>query len=328
MTSAERMDNVSVNETQNQATDNLEATGQTEIKSCYSKYLNYSNKANLSQKFTEADKKCLRNEFPRVNFDKCLVVTDKNVYSIELKDKPHILFLNMASMSLWNACDDFCKTFNLNLPDCVEFAGDIFLRKKKIEQALLTYNMARIPPIKTALKLAMFNEVNALRQITSMALRIPFILESKHPMNPLIQILIKSATERHVKSDVILKSLRNKSLMKHDNTGRSCSDYSYENEEIIYDIQMSNSAQFHLSNLLFLTLCEKTVRDKDYMPLWNFIVTNNKYHTSLSSIILSQSGLYSTAILLAMHRGACLDVFSCLVSASDHVIGELFHSLA
>lgn len=40
----------------------------------------------------------------------------------------------------------------------------------------------------------------------------------------------------------------------------------------------------------------------------------------MSSIILSQSGLYSTAVLLAMHRGSCLDVFSCLVSASDHVI--------
>ncbi len=279
MTSAERLDNLSVNENQNPAADNLDASGQVEIKSSYSKYLDYSNKANLAQKFTDADKKCLRNEFPRVNYDKCLVVTDRNVYCIELKDRPHITFLNLASSSLWNACDDFCKTFNLNLNECVEFAGDIFLRKKKIEQALLTYNMARIPPIKTALKLAMFNEVNALRQITSMALRIPFILESKYPMNPLIQMLIKTANERHVKSDGISKTLKTKNSSKHDNTGRPCSDYSYESEEIIYDIQMSNSAQFHLSNLLFLCMCEKTVRDKNYMPLWNFIVTNNKYHT-------------------------------------------------
>ena len=73
-----------------------------------------------------------------------------------------------------------------------------------------------------------------------------------------------------------------------------------------------------------LELCERRVKDKNLMPLWNFIVTNTKYHTSLSSIILSQSGLYSTAVLLAMHRGACLDVFSCLVSTADHVLGE-FH---
>lgn len=170
----------------------------------------------------------------------------------------------------------------------------------------------------------MFNEVNALRQITSMALRIPYILESKHPINPIMNKLIQTAKERHIKSDVITKNLRNKHSTKHENTGKLCSDYSYESEEISYDIQMSNSAQFHLSNLLFLTLCEKTVRDKNYMPLWNFIVTNTKYHTSLSSIILSQSGLYSAAVLLAIHRGACLDVFSCLISASDHAIGEDF----
>lgn len=208
------------------------------------------------------------------------------------------------------------------MAECVEFAGDIFLKRKRIEQALLTYNIARVPPIKTSLKLAMFNEVNALKQISSMALRISYVLDSKYPMNPLIQELIKTASLRHVKYDVILKSLRNKSSLKPENSGKLCSDFTYDSEDVTYDIQMSNSAQFHLSNLLFLTLCEKCVRDKNYMPLWNFITINNKYHTSLSSIILSQSGLYSTAILLAKHRGACLDVFSCLVSASDHVIGN------
>jgi hypothetical protein len=120
---------------------------------------------------------------------------------------------------------------------------------------------------------------------------------------------------------VITKALRDQHSRKPINSERMISDFSYESSEN-FDIQMSNSAQFHLSNLLFLTLCERAVKDKNLMPLWNFIVTNTKYHTSLSSIILSQSGLYSSAILLAMHRGACLDVFSCLVSMADHVMGE------
>lgn len=49
-------------------------------------------------------------------------------------------------------------------------------------------------------------------------------------------------------------------------------------------------------------------------------MTNSKFHTSLSSVVLSQSGLYSTAVLVAMIRGACLDVFSCLVGAVEQVL--------
>lgn len=59
----------------------------------------------------------------------------------------------------------------------------------------------------------------------------------------------------------------------------------------------------------------------------NFIATNSKFHTSLACVVLSQSGLYSTAILLAMMRGACLDVFSCLVGATDQVLGKKFVKL-
>ena len=117
-----------------------------EIKSTYSKYLNLQKNGN-APKFTENDKKVLRNQFPSVAFNKCLVVTDKNVYSIELKDKPHIMFLSLANASQWGLCDDFCKTFNLNLSECVEFAGDVFLKMKRIEQALLTYNIARVKMI-------------------------------------------------------------------------------------------------------------------------------------------------------------------------------------
>lgn len=316
MTSIERENNVDVN------AESLNSH-EVEMKSTYSKYLNYNSKMKKkSSKFDDVyDCKVLKTEFPKVIFEKCLIVTSKGVYCVELKEKPHIIFLNLASTSSWALCDDFCKTFNLNMTECVEFSGDILLRKKKIEQALLTYNIARIPPIKTALKLAMFNETLALRQISSMALKISFILESKHPMSHLIYELLKDVNERHERSDVIIKLLRDKDSTKPIISEKIISDFVYNSADN-YEVQMSNSAQFHLSNLLFLTLCERCVKDKNMMPLWNFIVMNTKYHTSLSSIILSQSGLYSSAILLALHRGSCLDVFSCLVSMADHVFGK------
>lgn len=305
---------------------NLSDNGhEVDIKSTYSKYLSHQSKVKGANKFDDNDRKVLKSEFPKVMFDKCLIMTTRGVYSIEMSDKPHVLFLSLAASSSWGLCDDFCKTFNLNMTECVEFSGDIMLKKKKIEQALLIYNIARIPPIKTALKLAMFNETPALRQIAAMALKISFMLESKHPMSPLIDYLLRHVKERHERSDVIIKMLRDKDSKKPENSGKTISDFSYSATDNNFEVQMSNSAQFHLSNLLFLTLCERCVKDKNLMPLWNFIVTNTKYHTSLSSIILSQSGLYSTAVLLAMHRGACLDVFSCLVSTADHVLGKLNH---
>lgn len=66
---------------------NNEATGEgnADVKSTYSKYINLHNKLNLNPKFDDTDRKVLRNEFPKVIFDRCLVVTDKNVYSIELR---------------------------------------------------------------------------------------------------------------------------------------------------------------------------------------------------------------------------------------------------
>lgn len=79
---------------------------------------------------------------------------------------------------------------------------------------------------------------------------------------------------------------------------------------------------FHLSNLLFLTLCEKTLSEKNYFPLWSFVQVNQRFHTTLASTILSQGGLYSTAVLLAKVRGAGLDVFMALVKAVKQEIGE------
>lgn len=302
-----------------------EAQHEIEVKSTYSKYLSYQSKLKNESRFDENDRKVLKTEFPRVDYEKCLIATSRGVYCVEFRDKPHATFLSLAASSQWTLCDDFCKTFNLNMAECVEFSGDIMLRKKKIEQALLTYNIARIPPIKTALKLAMFSETNALRQISAMALKISFVLESRHPLNSMIREILKDSHKRHEKFDVVVRNLHDRDSKEHINESKIISDFCYDNENN-FEIQMSNSAQFHLSNLLFLTLCERSVKDKNLMPLWNFVVSNTRYHTSLSSIILSQSGLYSTAVLLAMHRGACLDVFSCLISTADHVLGEFDRS--
>lgn len=51
-------------------------------------------------------------------------------------------------------------------------------------------------------------------------------------------------------------------------SGIPCSDFSYQKDEIGNDLQLSNSSQFHLSNLLLLTLAERTIREKQFMPLW------------------------------------------------------------
>lgn len=105
------------------------------------------------------------------------------------------------------------------------------------------------------------------------------------------------------------------------NSGIRCSDFSYSSNDINSELQLSTSATYHLSNLMFLSLCERCEQDHNYIPLWNFIFTNNKYHCSLSSIILVQSGLYSSAILFSMTRGAFLDVFCCLIGAADSIPG-------
>lgn len=52
----------------------------------------------------------------------------------------------------------------------------------------------------------------------------------------------------------------------------------------------------------------------------NFLVTNGKYHTNMTSIVLCQSGLFSAALLLAKIRGVCIDTFLALNS----VVGQEF----
>lgn len=112
----------------------------------------------------------------------------------------------MAKDGQWNLCEEFCKAFNIHYENCVEYAGDVFLKSKKTTQALLAYNKARvfclfspflsprsflviskqIPPVKTALKLAMHSENGALMQLCAMALKNVYILKSTYPASSLI----------------------------------------------------------------------------------------------------------------------------------------------
>lgn len=52
------------------------------------------------------------------------------------------------------------------------------------------------------------------------------------------------------------------------NEGLPSSDYTYGVDEPMSQLQMSASSQFHLANLLLITLAEKAVNDKNYIPLW------------------------------------------------------------
>lgn len=55
----------------------------------------------------------------------------------------------------------------------------------------------------------------------------------------------------------------------------------------------------------------------------NFLVVNKRYHTNMSSIVLAQSGLYSSTIVLALNRGAHMDAFCALVGVTNQEFGRL-----
>ncbi|XP_065095854.1 uncharacterized protein ca [Ochlerotatus camptorhynchus] len=281
-------------------------------KSTVSNYLKMQRNLRMDKKLETHESQVMVGEFPRVDFDRALIITDKNLYSIELNDTARNLFLKLAHKSLWAACEDFCTTFGLPLATCVEYAGDVLLKRRKITEALMTYNVARLSPMKTALKLASVNENGALMKLCSMALRNSHIINSQFVMHDVMRLLVDEAHLGNVVYDSLM-NLNAKVSLKPINAGAQCSDFSYENDDVSWDVQISTTAQFHLSNLMLLTLCERCVQDKNYIPLWNFIVTNSKYHTSLACIILAHGKLYSSVVLLAMVRGTCLDVFSCLI---------------
>lgn len=123
---------------------NSTKTGSETIISNYFNLKNDLKKPMFSTNFISADANVLQNKFPAVNFEQCFVITDKNVYSLELVEPPHIIFLKLVDQAAWSICEEFCNIFNLSLPQCIEFAGDVLLRKKKVTKALLTYNVARV----------------------------------------------------------------------------------------------------------------------------------------------------------------------------------------
>lgn len=122
----------------------------------------------------------------------------------------------------------------------------------------------QIPPVKTALKLAMFGQNNALMHLCAMALKLVYVLKSLNPKNNTIKYVDPSVgSTRPTSKQTNLTKLKNEL-----NSGIPCSDFSYDTDETPGDLQMSNSSQFHLSNLLLLTLSEKTIKDKHLIPLW------------------------------------------------------------
>lgn len=210
------------------------------------------------------DKSVLEHIFPTIPLDQCLVVTDRSLYMIEFKNVPHIVFLNLVKSNQWKACEEFCKVFNLDYNQCIEYAGDVLLRKNKTTQALVTYNVSKIPAVKTALKLAMFGQNSALMHLCAMALKIVYILKSIYPKNHTINYVAKDIEQIRDSG----RAPNSKKFKEEQNCGILCSDFSYEKDETPADLQMSNSSQFHLSNLLLLTLTEKAIKDKQLMPLW------------------------------------------------------------
>ncbi|XP_050340209.1 uncharacterized protein LOC126766471 isoform X2 [Bactrocera neohumeralis] len=284
-------------------------------------YVQFYEHADVKEEYSLRQMEIMKHEFPKINYDPCYVVTNKNVYYIQLKKEPFAIFLDSALAGEWKQCREFCNTFDLTYEACIEFAGDYLLRRKRVTQALVTYNSARIKPIRTALKLAMFGQTCALMHLCAMALKTTYLLKSRYFSSPIIKTLLKDITYRHsedVRIILPLTAAKNSDVLI--NEGISASDYNYGLDDSLSNLQMSPSSQFHLANLLLISLAERAVNDKNYLPLWNFLVTNTKYHTNMTSIVLCQSGLFSSALVLAKTRGVCIDTFLALTS----VVGQEF----
>lgn len=189
--------------------------------------------------------------------------------------------MDAALAEEWQQCREFCNTFDLNYEVCVEFAGDYLLRQGKVTQAIRAYNTVRMKPIRTALKLAMYGHSSAMMNLCAMALKMTYILNSKYLVHPIIRSLLPDITYRH--SEDVRKqldgnddgddSLTDDKRTEQSNSGIPCSDFLYNSEDGILQTgagQLSPSSQFHLANLLLISLAEKAVMDKNYIPLWYF----------------------------------------------------------
>lgn len=57
----------------------------------------------------------------------------------------------------------------------------------------------------------------------------------------------------------------------------------------------------------------------------NFLIVNKRYHTNMSSIVLAQSGLYSSTVVLALNRGAHLDALVALCGVTNQEFGKRYN---
>lgn len=201
----------------------------TKYRSAFDRYLKVQNsllESNDTGPMREAStsesvlEQVMNAKFPKIHFDNVIIVTDENVYSIKFNGKPHEKFVEMVENSDWDACEQFCRTFNVPLPQCIEFAGDIFLKNKKTTKAILTYGKGKVRAtisstapcfhahiyllssqisiMKTALKLALYNEVKALMHLCGMVLRSSYIINSKFLMSSKMNFLVDSANLRNL----------------------------------------------------------------------------------------------------------------------------------
>lgn len=59
-------------------------------------------------------------------------------------DEPRQILINIAKEQQWSICEQFCKIFNISFVQCLEYAGDDFLKKKNVRHALQCYNIAKV----------------------------------------------------------------------------------------------------------------------------------------------------------------------------------------
>lgn len=112
----------------------------------------------------------------------------------------------------------------------------------------------------------MYGHTYALMQLSAMALKSTYLLRSRYLGHPLLKGILEDITYRH--SEDVRVILPAKVEQEDVISGADCSDYHYGVDESISALQMSPSSQFHLANLLLITMAEKAVNDKNYIPLW------------------------------------------------------------
>lgn len=291
----------------------------------YNRYANEMKNIKAKQASDEVlygmgDEHILEYTFPMIQLEACLVVTSRSVLMIELNNEPHVIFLNLVHNAEWEKCEQFCKVFGLDYNRCMEYGGDALLRRNFTEQALQAYELGQVLPIKIGLKLAMFGRNVNLMCLCADTLKISHVVGSTYPKNHVINYVMQQSKQRSP------SDLDNMSETER-NCGKATSNFSYEQFEPPTDLQMSNSSQFHLANLLLLTLTERAIMWDEMMPLWNFLVTNKRFHTNMSSIVLAQSGLYTSTTVLALNRGAQMDVFCALAGVVNQQFGKLSNCL-